>query len=161
MSDDPPVEVELYVRSLAACESQPRIETVIAQLETLTADGPITGYSVHVWGDRLGLSETVAATERGGYLRDRIGEFREWAHENGVELAGGFEHATRQSTITGRVQEFLTLPPVALAERRGGELVWITPHRDGDVIHTVREWLDDVASLDADARSGAVTPADD
>lgn len=139
----PDPKIELFVRSLSADETQPRLEQLIDRLESLDAAGHIATYEIHVWGDRVSRSPIVAQTDAGAFIRNRVIEFREWAADVGVSLPGGFESTSLHSAITGQTHEYITLPSVALAERNGdGRLRAVAPRADEDGVTTVSDHLD-------------------
>lgn len=123
--------IELYVRSLSSGAGV-RVETMIDRLEAFTTDGEIDDYAVTVWGSRVSTDPAVARTDTGAAIRERVVEFKQWATERGATLEGGFERETVHSAITGETHEFISLPSVALACRRDGELEWVAPSTTGE-----------------------------
>lgn len=123
--------LELYVRSLSSGAGV-RVESLIDRLDTFVTEGYIDDYTVTVWGERVSTGPTVAQTDSGASIRRRITEFRQWANQHNVTLEGGFDRRTVHSSITGETHEFITLPSVTLAARRGGDLEWIVPSSSSD-----------------------------
>lgn len=138
-SESPHV-VELYVRSLAAGDSQARVEETLSRLRDLESDGAIDDYDVHVWGDGVALDSQVTETDAGAFIRERVAAFREWAHEADRDLAG-FDERTTHSAMTGRAHRNLSVPAMALCERRGEDIEWVAPCEDDGTV-TVGDRLD-------------------
>lgn len=91
-----PVTATLYVRSLAAGDNHARIEETLSRLDDLESNGTIDDYTVHVWGEGVSLDPRIADTDAGGFIRERVAAFREWAYETGRTLTGFREHRTSQ-----------------------------------------------------------------
>ncbi len=100
---------------------------MIDRLEAFRTDGEIDDYTVTVWGSRVSTDPAVARTDAGATIRERVAEFKQWATECGATLEGGFDRETVHSAITGETHEFISLPSVAMACRRNGELEWVVP----------------------------------
>lgn len=143
-----PVTATLYVRSLAAGDNHARIEETLSRLDDLESNGTIDDYTVHVWGEGVSLDPQITETDAGGFIRERVAAFREWAHETGRTLTGFREHTTR-SAMTGRVYCNLRLPAMVLAERRGEDIEWVSPCEDEDSEPTTV--VDRLATLEAAA----------
>ncbi|RRJ33729.1 HTH domain-containing protein [Halocatena pleomorpha] len=118
--------MELYVRSLSSGTGV-QVETMIDRLEEFTTEGEVEEYTVTVWGSRVSTDPAVARTDAGATIRERVAEFKQWATECGATLEGGFDRETIHSAITGETHEFISLPSVALACRRDGEVEWVVP----------------------------------
>ncbi|MFC6961512.1 HTH domain-containing protein [Halocatena marina] len=134
MSDTtaPSRTLELFVRSLSSSDMGVRIDEVLDQLNRLRADGCVDEYTVTVWGERMSTNPITTRTDEGAFIRSRIVEFRQWAHEHDVTLEGGFETRTIHSAITGETHEFITLPSLVLTARHNDTLEWIVPFSGSD-----------------------------
>ncbi|MFD1514762.1 HTH domain-containing protein [Halomarina rubra] len=152
--------LELYVRSLSAEAGTARVAAVLDRLARLDETDRIDGYEVVVWGDGVSLDDRVLATDAARTIRDAVGELRAWAEETGRDLPG-FEERTVRSAVTGEVRHNLTVPTIALAERRDGAVTWVAPCHD-DGVHTVAERLGDISrGRERSARDAVVLEADD
>lgn len=146
---------ELYVRSLAADDSQVQIEEALSRLEELESAGTIDDYAVHVWEKGISLDPQIVATDAGAFIRDRVAAFREWSRETGRALPGFAERTTR-SAMTGRTHQNLTVPTIALCERHGEEIVWVAPCENADgTVTTVADRLAALTTVDDDLPVGA------
>lgn len=135
-----PRRVELFVRSLAAGDSQARVGATIERLDELLDAGAIDGYDVHLWGTGVSLDPRIVGTETGSFIRERVASFQEWAHESGRELPG-FEVETRSSAMTGRVHRNVAVPTMAICERHDGVVEWVAPCADEAGTTTVEDRL--------------------
>jgi hypothetical protein len=133
-------DLELFVRSLAPASAEHTQETVIDRLDALDERG--FGTTVTVWGERVGLSKTVAGTRRGEYVLDRVAAFKEWARAAGVSVNSFFEARSTTSTVTGEEYTAIVLPVMTLAEYREDELHCVTPHVTEGTVRTVSDRLD-------------------
>lgn len=155
--------IELYVRSLSSGTGV-QVEGMIDHLETYVTDGAIDDYTVMVWGSRVSTDPAIARTDAGAAIREQVVEFKQWATECGATLEGGFERETVHSAITGETHEFISLPSVALACRRDGELEWVVPSTAGEATAPVTP-MDRITSLTNERQSEpserATIPSDD
>ncbi|MFC5972508.1 HTH domain-containing protein [Halomarina salina] len=135
MGENDTLTLELYVRSLSADAGTAAVGDVLDRMAGLVADGVVDGYDVTVWGDGVSLDDRVLATDAARTIRDSVEEFQRWADETGRTLSG-FETRDTRSAVTSEVRHNLTVPTVALAERRGETLTWVAPCR-GETVHTV------------------------
>jgi predicted transcriptional regulator len=146
-NDDSTVRAELFVRSLAP-DSVERQDAVAAGLAALADGGAVDQHAVEIWGNAvpLGVDHPLA---------QRVQRFREWADEEGVALVGLEERST--GTLVDEQRVVVSLPTMALAEYRDGELTSVAPYRRPDgTVCTVDDRLDALA----DASNGrAVHPA--
>lgn len=158
-----PQTLELYVRSLSSSTTGIRLESVIDRLESFVTEGHIDEYTVTVWGERVSTTPAVARTERGTSIRRRIAEFRQWADEHDVTLGGGFDTRTIHSSITNETDTFITLPSVALAARRDGDLEWVVPSTDESGMTTAMDRLESITNdwNEPEVISRAAVPSDD
>jgi hypothetical protein len=136
--------VELFVRALSPAGDGGCAEAAVERLERLDG-GPLTGYTVHVWGEAVGLDAPLAGTDHARFVLDRVGEFRDWTARTGADLIG-FETRETDCRLTDRCYRLLSLPTVALAEYRDGDLVGVAPRRTDDGQVTVADHLDDLAA---------------
>lgn len=156
--------IELYVRSLSSGTGV-QVEAMIDRLESFATDGEIEDYAVTVWGSRVSTDPAVARTDAGGSIRERIVEFKQWATERGTTLEGGFDRETVHSAITGETHEFISLPSVAIACRRDGELEWVAPSTPAEETEPVTP-MDRITTLTTERQESepserATIPSDD
>jgi hypothetical protein len=148
--------LELFVRSLSSSATGVRIEMVIEQLDLLKRDDLFDDYTVTIWGQRLSTDSATSRTDKGAFIHHRVAEFRQWACERNVILEGGFETRTIHSTITGETHEFITLPSLALAAWRNGNLEWVVPSsRAEEPVTTVRDRLVELSQGNHPAPEGS------
>jgi hypothetical protein len=160
MSEAAPT-VEVYVRTLAAGDNQSRISETLSTLANLSGEGVIDDYEVHVWGEGVSLDPEITGTEAGSFIRETAAEFREWAQETDRELTG-FETKTTHSAMTGRSHRNLSVPTMAICERTDEEVTWVAPCTDGDVVHTVGDYVSELERDGETAESEALAArADD
>lgn len=133
--------LELFVRSLSSSATGIRIEAIIEQLDQLQTTDLIEDYTVTIWGERVSTDPVVSEIGEGAFIRHRVAEFKQWATDHEMELEGGFETRTTHSSITDETHEFITLPCLALAARRNGNLEWIVPSSRLNSIRTVQDRL--------------------
>jgi hypothetical protein len=155
--------LELYVRSLSSSTTGIRLESIIDRLKSFVAAGHINDYTVTVWGERVSTDGAVSRTDQGGLIHHRIAEFRQWASNHGVTLEGGFDTRTVHSSITGETHEYITLPSVALAARRDGDLEWVVPSSDSSGMTTAMDRLEALTNdwEKPETVKRAVVPSDD
>jgi len=137
---------ELYVRSLLPDSYSQRQAEVVQRLGRLVGSGVLTERQVHPCGNQLPATPAEANTDVGEWLVERFLGFNEWASTNGCGLDPAFEIREVNDTMSGAQYRALRPPAILLAEYREGELVCVTPHRDGETVRTV---LDRIAELEA------------
>jgi hypothetical protein len=152
MEPDNSPALELYVRSLSAHAETSRLRGVLDRLDRLDTADVIDGYGVTVWGDGVSLDDRVQRVAAARSIRETVEELRAWADATGRDLQGFAVHETR-SAMTGEVHRNLTVPTVALVERRDDEVAFVAPCHD-DVTHTVAERLDRLAGGREEATGG-------
>jgi hypothetical protein len=139
--------VECWVRSLARVPDGPQAQ-VVRRLEWLATDGQLDTLEVETW-------PTAVPTDRerllGGHERtvhERLEVFEDWADRRGRDLGPAFEEReVGHTALDAPVEQVRTLPAVALAEYREGELVRVTPSVDDeDGLDTVEAHLEDLLS---------------
>lgn len=124
--------VELYVRELAPRAGRERVDRARTELARLADEGEVDDYTITIWGDALPVDGDHA-------LVDRVAAFREWAAETDATLVGVERRQT--GTLVDDLVPVWTLPALALAEYRDGELVHVTPHERDGAVHTVDDRL--------------------
>jgi hypothetical protein len=129
--------IHLFVRSLSPDGDGGRVEELVARLDDL-AD-PIDT-TVHVWGDAVGLEGPLADAPPARFVLQEVAGFRDWSARNGAELVG-FETRETACAFTDRESRLLSLPTVALAAIRDGDLVGVAPVRTGGDLVTVEDLL--------------------
>lgn len=118
--------MELLVGSLAPHGSMAEQEALVERLERFEQAGaPVT---VRVWGRRVPPEGATAHTDAGRFALDRLAAFRGWAADTGRSLEPFFRTERHRSTLSGECYPVVVVPSVALAEFRGEELAFLTPH---------------------------------
>lgn len=137
--------VELFVRSLSPTDDGGHAETVLHGLDAL--ETVLDDYTVHVWGDAVGLDGPLAETDHAQFVCERVSEFREWAAANDVSLLG-FETRESHCEFTGQDCRALSLPAAALAEFHEADLVGVTPCRTAEGVHSVGDRIEELAAVE-------------
>jgi hypothetical protein len=152
--------LELYVRSLSADAGTSRLRDVLDRLDRLDASGAIESYDVTVWGDGVSLDERVQTVDAARSVRETVEALRAWADATDRDLPG-FAVRETESAVTGEVRRNLTVPTLAVVERRDEAVSFVAPCHD-DVTHTVDERLARLADgPDEPDRDRIVLEADD
>ena len=136
--------IEAFVRSTPPTGTRDPAARTVDRLRALVEAGCVDEYSVYRWGRTVDLGGTAPCSETGDILFDRVGSFRSWAADAGVELEGFVRRET-----TGLAEEpriVLAVPVVTLAEYIDGELVGVAPHSGGGETLTVEGYLDALES---------------
>lgn len=160
-TEQPTVELELCVRSLASPTDQERQEALLDRLEELAREDRISSFDITVWGDQIPL-DREPRTATGRQLYRLLGTFERWADQPGRTIRPFFETRTRgfATTEPGRENQVLSLPAFALAEYHDGQLVWLSPHSRADSSHTVDDHLEAIPATESRSQLAEV-PADD
>lgn len=137
-----PLQIELYVRSLAPTDIRDKQESVIERLDELERADRIDGFEVIFCGDCVCASLTTAKTAVGQRLLDRYVSFEKWATEHDRTLVGFTDHDT-ESTLTGTVITGVSFPRLALAEYRNRDLAFVAPSRSGNENTTVIDRIEE------------------
>jgi hypothetical protein len=148
---EPPLRVELFVRSLAPSGSRSGEEVVVERLQRLEADGVVDDLTVHVTGKQVCPGTATADTEPGRFLLGRLAAFERWADRTGRSLKPFFEHVEGAETIDGTDCSGIRFPAIALATYRGDELVAVAPVSDGAAVESVSDRLDALERARGDA----------
>ncbi|MFB6152444.1 MAG: HTH domain-containing protein [Haloarculaceae archaeon] len=145
------VHLELYVRSAWPRETDAR-EGVLDAVDGLVDGGTVSSADITVWGDRSPPSPDDARTEIGRFVHNRVAVFREWGRRNDLELGPGFVHRAIDSAMTGRREERIRLPSLAVAAYCGDDLACVAPHveESGTVVEP-RTFLDRLDGEGVDA----------
>lgn len=133
------VTLELYVRSLAPHGGEPSRAEISEQVRALVEYGGVDDYELVVWGEAL-------PDDTDHELSERLAQFRAWAAAHDATLVG-FEDRPAGSLVD-ETREVTSLPTVALAEYRDGDLVGVTPHERDGALRTV---ADHVGALTLDS----------
>lgn len=144
MSDEEPVWLELYVRSLHAGAADASQDAAIERLAELEAADRIDGYQVLVWGDRMPGSPAEARTDAGLFALNRAAVFAEWADRNDRTI-DCLDHQRIESRILGETYRTLSVPVMTLAEYAGEDLRFVAPVTGADGTVTVLDRLDELA----------------
>lgn len=139
---EPPLRVELFVRTLAPAGGRPTQEALIGRLQRLVADGTIDDLAVHVTGGRVSPGTAAAETEPGQLLLDRLAAFETWADRTGRSLEPFFQRTDDVETIDGTDCSGIRFPTVAIAAYRADELVAVAPAATGATVESVAERVD-------------------
>lgn len=134
--------VELWIRSFAPVATGPAQERALERVEVLESTESIDAIEIGVWGKEI---EQTARSRRIPQLRKieaGLEAFEQWASRTGRSPLPFFRTRRVESAITGDRYEVRRLPTIALAEFVDGELVHVTPCRDGDRTSDVFDRLD-------------------
>lgn len=151
----PETRLELYVRSLLPRGSRGRQETTLRRLKELEASGAVDEVGVVVWGRGLDVSPDALRTDAGERIRQRVGAFQEWAHDQGFSLRTCFSSRQIRSDITGEEYDALLFPSMALAAFREDAVEFVAPSTDGDAVYTVTDLLEAFETADPDDGAAA------
>jgi len=151
---DEQLRMELLVGSLAPHGSMAEQEALIERLESLE-HSRTAEVTVRVWGRRVCPEGPTAHTDGGRFVLDRLAAFRAWAADSDRSLEPFFREEQHRSAFTGESYPTVLLPSVALAEFRGDDLAYLTPHvADGRTV-SVADRLD---ALERDRPDPLVAP---
>jgi len=131
-----PVELEVYLRSLAPCGAIEYQERILRRASDLAASRAVAGVAVYVWSDGVAPGSAAAETPAGRAVLDRVAAVHEWAERTEASVAPFFETQAVHS---------------ALAEFRGGRLAFVSPCLVDGERRTV---LDHLATLGAPPGNG-------
>ena len=137
--------LELWVRP----GTRQAADDLVAQAESLAADGTVETVDVRVWDAHQNLSSSVRS-HRQQEARATLQRLKRWAWRHGAELVG---FGTRRRAGRGRLgPEYVIqrVPPVLLAEYEDGLLVNVAPCSDRD--RCVTERLERLSTMGAEAR---------
>lgn len=152
-----PETIEVYVRSLSP-HGSPQQQALFEQLDTLSQEGVIDYWTVHVVGDEV-CPDTATETKLGRFICKRIQEFTAWAERNDMSFGSFFEQRQVTSQITREGYETMVLPSVTLAEYdEQGTLQFVTPSFDGETHHTPATRLDGLLDGSKEDTTPAVMP---
>lgn len=143
--------LELFVRSLASADANPKQAAALDRVGRLADAGVVADYSVYVVGREV-CPEAARATEPGRFICDRILAFREWAARNGLSVDAIVEPRRVRSELTGEEYQTIVFPTVVVAAFEGDSLRGVAPCTDGETHYAVGDLLD---VLEAD---GGPTP---
>lgn len=135
------VSVELYVRSLAPRSGRSRQDAIVERLRAFDRRDVISSLDVVVTGDCLCPDSAGAETDPGKFLLDRVNAFQSWATAHDRSLEPFFVRRTRSTDLLGDPATGILFPEVTMAEFSNGELRFVTPCKEGDRMHTVRDRL--------------------
>lgn len=121
------------------------------RLDDLADAGHLDATETVVWGKRLPLEPDDATLDSmlGTYQR-----FHAWALRSDVDLEPGFRVHEVTSVLSDASHTVVTVPIACLAVYRGGDVVDVYPHSNGDGVVTVEQGLEDLADGTGDARAG-------
>lgn len=139
---------ELYVRSLLPEGYSQQQAATLERVTDLVADGVIGERQVQVCGHQVPASVAATRTAVGELLVTRLAAFQEWAGRNDCSLAPAMEFRTVDDSLADAHYRAIRLPAVLLAEYRDGDLRCVTPHRDGDLVRSVGDRLDELSTGD-------------
>jgi hypothetical protein len=136
--------VECWVRSLARVPDGPQ-GRVVRRLEWLVTDDRLDTLEVETWPAAVPADAERLLGSHERTVHERLQAFEDWADRQGRDLGPGFEQRPAGHTyLDTPIERVWTLPAVALAEYRDGELVWVTPSADETGIDSVDEHLEDL-----------------
>lgn len=136
--------VECWVRSLARVPDGPQ-GRVVRRLEWLVTDGRLDTLSVETWPAAVPVDRERLLGSHERTIHERLRAFEQWADREGRDLGPAFEErAVGNAYVETPIERVWTLPAVALAEYREGELVRVTPSVGEETLDTVEEHLEDL-----------------
>jgi len=161
MTDEEPVRLELYVRSLLARQANSQQDEVIERLNALEAEGLVDEYQLVVWGRQAPASPAQARTDAGVFTLNRVAVFSEWAAANGLSVDEHFERRNVESSMVGESYQAVRFPIMTLAEYHGQDLAFVAPATEAETTYSVQDRLDAIeATADAEDRAAAVQTLD-
>ena len=135
MVADTPLRAELYFRG-DACRGF-GVRQVVTWIESLAASGALSEATLAGEWPRC---QTRAEDEHSEVMAT-YQNFRQWAEQNGVSLAPGFQERTRSFIGMDDVEDVVVFPVVALALYDDQDLVAVFPCTDEDRTYTVERAL--------------------
>ena len=136
--------IEAFVRSSPPTGARDSAARTVDRLRTLVEAGRVDEYSVYRGGRTVDPGAVPPCLETEDLLFDRIGSFRSWATDAGVELEGFVRREA--GGLLEEPRTVLAVPVVTLAEYVDGELVGVAPHSGGGETLTVESYLDALES---------------
>jgi len=146
--------VEIYLRSLSDPSPHQYQQGLLQQVEQLAQHNAIDGYRIDFVGEKLCSCEECASVQPTRSRLDRIGQWQEWAAENGVSLL--LDEYSVSSSLTGEAYEFVVPPTVTLVHRVDGDIKGVYPNRAGGETQTPMAYLS--ASLTDVSDHSTVSP---
>jgi len=137
---------EIYVRSLLPEGYSQQQAATLERVAGLAQRGVVGERQVQVCGHQVPASVDTAQTAVGARLVTRLAAFQEWARRNDCSLAPAMDLRTVDDSMADTHYRALRLPAVLLAEYRDGDLRCVTPHHDGDSVHSIADRLDELAA---------------
>ncbi|MFC7227982.1 hypothetical protein N0B31_11270 [Salinirubellus salinus] len=138
--------VECWVRSLARVPDGPQ-GRVVRRLEWLATDGRLDTLEVETWPATVPTDRERLLGSHERTVHERLETFEDWADRRDRDLGPGFEErGVGHTALDAPVEQVRTLPAVALAEYREGELVRVTPSSDERGVDSVDAHLQDLLS---------------
>ena len=136
--------IEAFVRSSPPAGARDPAARTVGRLRGLVEAGRVDECSVHRWGRTIDSGAAPPCSETGDLLFDRVGSFRSWAADAGVELEGFVRREA--GGLLEEPRTVLAVPVVTLAEYIDGELVGVAPHSGSGETLTVEGYLDALES---------------
>lgn len=148
MDDTTRRRAELYVRSLAPCETRNELNAIVERLRDMERRNVLEAVDLTVWGDAVCLAGASAQVGTGKRIADRIREFHSWAEDRQVSLDPFFNWSNVESSMSKESFRRVVPPQRCLAIYDDeGRLEDIYPSR---VEGTVRSLQDGLRSLERD-----------
>lgn len=141
MDETQPPRVELYVRSLAPCESRAAQDAIVERLLALERKGVVDEVDLTVWGDAVCLDGASARVGLGEAIADRIRTFHEWCRDTGVSLDPFFTWSSVDASIAGESHERVVPPHRCLAVYAGDTLREVYPCSVGGTPRSLEDGL--------------------
>lgn len=136
--------VECWVRSLARVPDGPQGD-VVRRLEWLATDGRLDTLEVETWPAAVPTDRERLLGSHERTVHERLETFEAWADRRGRALGPAFEERqVGHPYLDAPIERVRTLPAVALAEYRDGDLVRVTPSVEGEVLDTVEDHVADL-----------------
>ena len=139
--------VELYVRSLAPCETRNEQDAIVERLQDLEQRGVVDDVDLTVWGNAVCLDGATAQVGTGSQVAERIREFYRWCEDEHASLEPYFTTSVVDSETYGDTFRRVVPPHRCLAVYEDDQLRAVYP---SSVEGTDRSLADGLASLEAD-----------
>jgi len=122
-----PIEVELFVRSLAPFGTRSTLDNLIDRLDRLSERGVIDSLRVRVWGKALRPDDAGGRVGGDHGLVDRVLDLFSFAAESSCSIGRYFRVATDGSLVDADPRQRLVPPRRCLSIRRDGDIVAVFP----------------------------------
>lgn len=135
--------VELWVCG-HRCGDDDGHEVFADRLERFVETGRIDDFTVREWPHEVDVTSPDVRSPHEQLVRERVAEFRQWAHTYGMTLPEFDETSTVGVGRMGPEHTALVMPATVLAVYRDDDLQWVAPCRKRGRLYTVADWFDAV-----------------